>query len=882
MIRHFSLTAAVLGTLMASQLIAADVLKPISERYAGDVSKETPDFQRHMVPLMSMLGCNGRACHGSFQGQGDFRLSLFGYDFKSDHEELAKFIDTDAPADSYALQKGTLSEPHRGGKRMEVGSWQYKVFTRWVEEGAKAVAEDAAQLVRVDVTPSEIVFDSAGQQVQLKAVAVWSDGVQEDVTPLCRFQSNDDQVAEINKTGLVTATKPGDSHLVAFYSNAVIPVPVMQPVSDRVGMSYPAVDTPTQVDELVVEKLRKMGVVPSDVCSDADFLRRVSLDLTGTLPKPADVEAFVKSSDANKRSAKVNELLNTDAYAAWWTTKLSDFTGANTEQLNNVSPMRNAVAQEWFDWIQKRVRENTSYDQLVAGIVTAKSRDKDESYLEFCEKMSSIYRDDDKKFEDLKSMPYYWARRDFRELEARAIGFAYSFLGIRIQCAQCHKHPFDQWTTEDFHKFKNFFSRVSYANNGSDRTAYNKLVADLGLKGLRGNDLRRKLPDLIKDGKTIPFPELMVTNRAQRSRNADGDYPVYETAKLLGGEEYDSNRAGDPRELVMEWLRSKDNPLFARAFVNRVWASYFNRGIVHPADDNSLANPPSNKALLDYLAKGFIESGFDMKWVHRTIANSATYQRSWVANETNETDERNFSRAVARRLPAEVAYDAIKFATASDAQLATYHGSTKGRSIALATAGARYARTQYALSVFGRSTRDSNCDCDRSEEPSLLQTVFLQNDSEVQTLLSPSRNTWIGQVAAEINPKKARNNRAANSKQAQALRQQMAQLYKKFQRAKEAKDETAMKATQAKLKAGRKRLEAIAPTRTDDADKVEIAATKVGDLVTQTYLRTLSRYPTDEELARSTQYVKGADDTVDGVRDLLWALLNTKEFIVNH
>lgn len=888
MSRRVALTAFLLGSLamVASDLIAADTLEPISQRFAAAEPKEVPDFQRHLVPLMGKLGCNGRACHGSFQGQGGFRLSLFGYDFKMDHDGLSERIDTDSPRDSYALQKATLSEPHRGGKRMEVDSWQYKVFLRWIADGAKHVTENRPTLTRLEITPAEIVFQSQGQEVQLKATAVWSDGTREDVTPLSRFKSNDDQICEVTKNGLLTANKSGDTHVVAFYDNAVVATPVMRPISDKAGMNYPATSTPTRVDELVVEKLRKLGVVPSDICTDAEFLRRLSLDLIGTLPKPKDVEAFVASNDSNKRVKKIDELLESPAYAAWWTTKLCDFTGNNADQLNNVSPMRGLTSQEWYDWIEKRVTNNVPYDELVAGIVTATSRKPKQSYIEFCEEMSSLYRDDSKKsFSDLKSMPYYWARRDFRELEARAIGFAYSFLGIRIQCAQCHKHPFDQWTTDDFHKFKNFFSRVSYANRGSDPKVYNKLIKDLGLQGKNGGNLRRELPKLLNEGKTVPFPELLVSSRPARSRN--NEYPRFEKAKLLAGAEHDVTKTADPRTVVMDWLRADDNPLFARAFVNRVWASYFNVGIVEPADDNSLANPPSNKPLLDFLSQGFIKSGFDMKWVHRTIANSSTYQRSWRPNDTNKMDERNFSRSIPRRLPAEVAFDAVKFATASDAQLEKLHSTTDGRSIALAIAGTRIARTQYALGVFGRSTRDSNCDCDRSSEPSLLQTVFLQNDSEVMAMVDASRTSWVGQIAAEINPKRARgnnNSRGGKGNQVDRLRRQLTAATRAIDRAKKAGNEKLVAATQKRIKALRGQLQKIAPAPQGKvaSEKVEVAEARIQDFVKHTYLRVLSRYPTDTELNRSQQYIQQADDTVNGVRDLLWALLNTKEFIVNH
>ncbi|MGH7127069.1 MAG: DUF1549 domain-containing protein, partial [Planctomycetaceae bacterium] len=443
-----SLMAATLLISAPAARGAADVVASIPERFApeaGDTT-EVPDFQRHVVPLMGKLGCNGRSCHGSFQGQGGFRLSLFGYDFKMDHENLTAGdeprVNLDSPTDSLILKKPTGDElVHGGGHRMDVGSWKYRVFRKWIEGGAKPVAEDAATLDRLEITPSEMVFAVAGETVQLRVVAKWSDGTREDVTPLCRFQTNNSQVAEITQDGLVTALEPGDTHVVVFYDAGVVPVPVMRPVSDLAGKNYPDVPTPTKVDELVIAKLRKLGIVPSDLADDAEFLRRVRLDLTGTLPSPREVEAFLADSSADKRSRKIDELLETPAYAAWWTTRLCDWTGNSDDQLNNVTPQRNQASQDWYDWIDQRVEQNVPYDELAAGIVLAASRDEGESFRDYCKTMTEIYGgESDETFADRDSMPHYWARRNFRRPDERAIGFAYTFLGIRIQCAQCHKH----------------------------------------------------------------------------------------------------------------------------------------------------------------------------------------------------------------------------------------------------------------------------------------------------------------------------------------------------------------------------------------------------------------------------------------------------------
>jgi hypothetical protein len=870
-------------------------LVPVTQRFASADVQEEPNFQRHVSPLFGRLGCNGRSCHGSFQGRGGFRLSLFGYDFKADHEALlaadSPRVDVKNPLESLILSKPTDADMHEGGQRYKKDTWQYHVFRRWIEAGAKYSDEEHQKLVRLEVTPPELQFSKSGETAQLKAVAVWPDGTREDVTPLCRFHSNSDQVAKITDTGLVTATDQGDTHLVVFYDNAVVPIPVIRPVSDKVGDKYPQVATNNKVDELVLDKLRKLGVVPSDLCTDAEFLRRVYLDLTGTLPTAAEVEAFLTDESPSKRSAKIDELLATPAYVAWWTTKLCDITGNNDRQLNQVNQgLQGSASQGWYDWIYKRVEENVPYDQIAEGIVVSKSRRDGQSYADYCKEMSDIYHpDSDKKMADRPTMPYYWARTNLRQPEERAIGFAYTFLGIRIQCAQCHKHPFDQWSKSDFDAFKGFFPSVTVGVTGArdkeSQEQYRQILAELGIepgKRMNGNEIRRMYAEKIKEGKTIPFAEVYVNqqqpNPNRRPNNNRRNQPVsVPSARVLGGDSLDLTKTDDARKLLMEWLRSKENPYFAPAFVNRVWASYFNVGIVQPPDDMSLANPPSNKPLLDYLAQGFNEHGFDMKWVHREILNSRSYQLSWQPNETNAKDERNFSRAVPRRLPAEVAYDAIQMATASDAKAATMLTDVKNRAIGIPAANARGGQgtTGFALQIFGRSIRESNCDCDRSMEASLLQTVFLQNDFQVLSAISGGRDTWIDQISRQLLGVPAQGNAPQGNDQNR--RRDIAQLEQRLKRAKESGDEQQVQRIEsrlAQLQPGRK---------AEDKKPAEPGSPEQSaKLVKQAYLRTLSRYPTAEEMDRCHQFLASSANPVEGAKGLLWTLVNTKEFIVNH
>ena len=894
--------AATLGCL-ATNVNAGDAAR-IDERFAAENVTETPDFRQHVVPLLGKLGCNGRACHGSFQGRGGLRLSLFGYDFKADHEALAlgekPRINAGAVAESLMLQKPLQVVPHEGGTRLKEGSWQHKVLSRWIEGGAKPIGAETPEFVRLDVTPEEIVARKRGETFVLKAVAVWSNGAREDVTPLCRFQTNNDQIASVDVKGVVTATGPGDSHVVVFYDNGVVPIQVIQPVSEKFGPSYPAVPTPTKIDELVVQKLRKLGVVQSDLCTDAEFLRRLSLDMVGTLPTSAEVEEFLADQSPDKRAKKIDELLERPAYAAWWATKMSDWTGNNAGKLNNNKSGvdANTLATDWYEWLRTRIEKNVPYDEITEGIVLAVSRLENETYAQYCERMSGYYNKEPKgSFADQPSMTHYWIRREFTKPEERALGFAYTFLGIRIQCAQCHKHPFDQWTKDDFDRFKEFFSRAQYGNAPGTRDDEQAMLTKAGIdpKNLKGNDLGKAIREQLNKGEVMPFNELFVPaprKNAQvvRDKNNKGNEKkrpqvvAGRTAKILGGEEVKIEDLEDPREALMDWMRDETNPYFAKAIVNRIWAGYFNVGIVEPIDDLSLANPPTNEALLDYLATEFRNHKYDLKWLHRTIANSRTYQLSWHANSTNEFDERNFARAVPHRLAAEVAFDALQMATMSDFEAASWKTSITGRAIGNSIVDSRAngrGKSNYALSIFGRSIRDTNCECDRSSEASLLQTVYLQNDTEVLTMIS-GKGRWVDQVMKRNEPEKDAKQAGRDVKERQAKRLAEADLAKLKQRLAAVEKKGKPEAAEAIKKEIAEREQKLADAPADKPAEPQAPAVDIKEIIRLAYLRSLSRYPTDSETERAFRHFEESANVATGTRDLLWALLNTKEFVVNH
>jgi hypothetical protein len=778
-----------------AEVISAD------RQWAADGPGGVPSFTRHVQPLLGRLGCSNRACHGSFQGQGGFRQSLFGSDPRLDHDGLVKEgrIDVKDPAESLALLKPTRQVSHKGGQRFEKDGWEHRLLRAWIAAGAPYVPDREAVLPKLEIVPGEIVLPRQGARELLRVRAHFADQTVEDVTALTQFASNDEAIAAVTDKGQVMASRPGDTAIVASYGGAVCAVPVLVPLPGGQDRSIPFPPN-NRIDELVAAKLQKLGMVPSELCTDEEFLRRVSLDITGTLPTPQEVLAFRADPKPDRRVRKIDELLGRPAYAVWWTTRLCDLTGLNQGHLGHTDFAR-LVAEQWQAWIQRRVRDNVGYDQLVAGILLAVSRQPGQGYEAFAREMSTYTRQKNAKdFSDRAQMPWFWFRDDLNDPQARALKVAHAFLGVRLECAQCHKHPFDRWTQQDFQQFTALFERIQTGIAPDAQADYDRLVKDLGITRDSTAAQRRGLYlRLAQQGEPAPWREVYV-GPATRKRPPSAARP-----KLLGGIEVDSADDADPRAALVGWLREPNNPYFARAWVNRVWAHYFGKGIVDPPDDHNLGNPASNPELLQYLAAAFVARGYDMKWLHREIVGSRTYQLSWKPNAANRDDERNFSRAYFRRLPAEVVVDALRQTTASSRVLARVPIDLTGRRIGQ-QAVYDERRTEYPLVIFGKPLRKVNCDCERIADPSLLQAVFLRNDREILALLDRS-DGWLKELAAKTDP---------------------------------------------------------------------------DGLIREAYLRTLSRLPEETELVRCRQHLAGARNPTDGLRDLLWALLNTQEFITNH
>lgn len=766
---------------------------PAEKRWAPDGPGGVPGFTRHIEPLLAKMGCAGRSCHGSFQGQGGFRLSLFGSDASMDYTALLKDgkgprLDLSNPDRSKALLKATNKTPHKGGERFVQSSWQYRLFREWIAAGAPFTPSKEAVVERLEVIPSQFVLKKLGEKVQMKIVAHYSDNSVEDVTALTQFSSNDEVIAAVSESGLVTAGNNGDTAVVATFGGAVSPAHILVPFpgAETRTVQFPVTNP---VDGFAAAKWKILGLVPSDLADDSEFLRRVYLDVIGTLPTADEARQFLADKDAQKRAKLVDQLLNRPEYAMFWATKFSDLTGND----DRFTPLpRPKTAWLWYDWIKDKMQKNVPYDEFVAGIVTATSREgrsAEDCLNEYAKVSAALEKGfDDGTYAQRKTNDIFWKKSGNRGDQV-ALQISYAFLGVRLECAQCHKHPFDRWTQADFKGYTAFFSAVR--------------------SGVPTDVPKDKVP-ATKNRQSFPYNEIYVqTSGAPKGGKKGGGPDSGQGVKprALGGSEYPLEKDKDPRVALMDWMRAPDNPFFAKAIVNRMWAHYFGIGIVDPQDDLNAANPPSNPELLDWLAKDFIAHKFDLKHLHRTIVNTRVYQLTWKPNETNALDKRNFAHAQLRRLSAEVVVDAIDQVTGSRSSFSKNLAPAGTRAIGLAPTRLGNAGSAYALQIFGRPLRTQTCDCERSGDAGLPQAMYLINDTDINSKIGASDG-------------------------------RLAQLVKKV------------------------------------ADNRQV----VGEL----YLSTICRPPTEEEMQKALAYVDKAGERNAGFEDLLWSLINLREFVFNH
>jgi hypothetical protein len=791
-----SLSLGILASFLALG-IPAPIHAAIPLPGGGSVAKV--DFERHLMGLFGRMGCNSGSCHGSFQGKGGFRLSLFGYDPEKDYFALTRDvqgrrIDPTDPDHSLLLLKATGQIDHGGGRRFDKGSWQYQLLRQWLVDGA-AWRKGSGEVTAVTITPAERAFTKPGESCQLAVEARFADGSVENITPLCDFRSNDDAVADVTNLGEVKALQPGDTTIVVSYRGNVVPVRVLVPRSVPPGFTYPSVPEVNFIDREVFAKLRRLNIVPSDLADDTEFLRRVTIDTIGCLPSPDEVRAFLADHDPNKRCKRIDSLLSHPMHAALWATRFCDITGNNTDQLEQPQDMRPKRSQMWHDWFRKRIAENLPYDEIVRGVLTATSRDglKPEEWI----KQARAIDEAAKKgwttgYAERPSLDLFWRRQQRVPLEQWGEKTAAAFLGIRLECAQCHKHPFDRWTQADYRAYANVFSQVNFGVSPEAKQAIDAANAELN----KGRQTKGKAQQVIR--------EVFVGTPAKGLFHPDSNKPL--PPKALGGPEIKVDKGADARVALFDWMRSPDNPYFARSFVNRVWSHYFGAGLVDPVDNFSLANPPSNGKLLDALAREFVEHHYDIRHLEQTILNARTYQLSSRINETNRLDRRNYAHSYVRPLMAEVVVDVLNTALGVTETFKA-EAPAEARAIEIGASRVQNPTVAYCFRIFGRSPRTQACDCERSLEPALPQRLFLMTDPGLL----------------------------------------------------------------AKFQAPKGRLQRLLEEKKSDDEVLD-----------ELFLATLSREPSARERKLFGDYRPRHADRKAAIMDTLWALINTREFILNH
>ena len=780
--------------MFRSALLLTLVVGPASARAAepgGPV-----DFERHVVGLLNKSGCSAGSCHGSFGGKGGLRLSLFGAEPEKDFLALTRGgggrrINAADPNQSLLLLKATGQIPHGGGMRFAANSWQARALRDWIAAGGRRVADSGA-VTRLEAVPSEHVLTKPGAVAQLSVRATFADGTTADVTAFCELRAKDDSVADVSLLGEVRAARPGDTAIVASYRGLTAVARVFVPILR--AEPYPVVPEVNYVDRAVFAKLKRLNVVPSDLAPDEEFLRRVTIDATGGLPTPDEVRAFVADPDPKKREKAIDKLLTSPLHAALWATKMCDITGCNVDAMDGSPDQRTRRARMWHDWFRHRFATNVPYDRMVRGVLTATSREG-HTLREWIDAEIARERVNDKGFDstyhERATLDHYWRRFEGEEyfpLEKMAELTSTAFLGVRLECAQCHRHPFDRWTQTDYRAFANAFGRVRFDSSPDLTSAVVDLLEE-----------RRKLPP----GKvSAPIPRLREVYLSDRPRRLPHpDTGAVLSARALGGPELTGT---DPREALTDWVTRPDNPFFARAFVNRVWAHYFGTGLIEPVDDLAASNPASNEPLLTALAADFAKSGFDVRRLERTILVSRTYQLSSTPNDTNRRDRGNFARSYPRPLMAEAVLDVLNDALGTKEDFGA-DAPAGERAVEVATNRVRAGHAARVFSVFGRPARTSTCDCERPSGPALPQTLFLMSDPVVLKKITGGR------------------------------------------------------------------LSKLLAAKTSDAR-----------IVDELFLATLSRLPDAGEKTTALERVSAASDREAGLVDVLWALVNTREFILNH
>jgi len=664
------------STMLSATFAGKSVTVPIAATHVGD---NLPiNFGNQVVPIFTKLGCNSGGCHGKQSGQNGFRLSLLGFEPDLDFMTLVKEgrgrrLLATTPERSLLLMKATGQMAHGGGRKMEPNSEEYKVVRRWIAAGMPYGEESDATVTRIRVYPESRVIDKQDRQ-QLAIYAHYSDGTVEDITRRAQYESNEQEIAKVDEAGVIsTFGLTGQAAIMARYQGQVTVSRIVVPL----GVPVPAVkfESNNYIDTLAAKKWKELGIVPSELCSDETFVRRVFLDIGGTLPTPKQVTDFLDSKDANKRAKLVDYLLDRPEYAYYFANKWADILRVKRGRNNNDDRSRAYGTFAFHTWIHEAIAADKPYNDFVSEIVGASG-------------------------DEGRNPPVVW-HKDLANPEQFVDNASQVFLGQRLACANCHHHPYEKWSQDDYWGMAAFYGRVS--------------KRQVAIPGQTSNGQQ--------GGKTVVFviPNSNVINK-RTNKNA--------VIRPLDGEAVTIATGADSRLPLIDWMVDGKNPYFAKTLANRYWAHFLGRGIVDPLDDMRVTNPPSNPELLDALAEDLLKSKFSMKHLIRSICNSKVYQLSSIPNQFNSHDKQSYARYYPKRMSAEVLFDAVSQVTDSPAAFSGMPGDKFAPNRAIMLPDESYA--SYFLDVFGRPQRLSACECERVSEANLAQTLHLLNSEEVQ------------------------------------------------------------------------------------------------------------------------------------------------------
>jgi hypothetical protein len=693
-------------------------------------------FRRDITAVLSKAGCNSGGCHGKAEGQNGFKLSIFGYDAEFDHQAIVsqgrgRRVFPASPDKSLMLLKATAAVPHGGGQKIEHDSRWYRLVRRWIAEGMALDAESNDAAMQIAVEPSEVRLSANGQQ-QLRVVAVDAAGNRRPVTAEADFQSNQDAIAGVNRDGLITTTDvPGEAAILVRYLGHVAVCRVVRPRAEG------AFERPPErnfIDRLAWDKLAELRIPPSELANDATFLRRVYLDTIGTPPTSEEARKFLTDSAPDKRQKLVASLLERPEYADYWTQRWSDLLQLDRDIVGS----QGTVAMS--RWLRKQLAANVPYDRFARDVLTVRGSTLSESPAAF-----------------------YQVQNEPQKL-ARSV--SQLFLGVRIECAQCHHHPFERWDQKDYFALAGFFTGIERKQSPA---------GGIKIVDVAGKDLNHP-----RTGKPV-------------------------AAAGLGAQPAEFASDADRRRVLADWATSAANPYFTRTIANRLWAHYFGRGLVEPVDDLRATNPASNEPLLSALAEHLVEVKFDLRAFTKTLLDSRLYQLSAAANDANRQDEQNYSHATWKPLPAEVLLDAVSQSTGVSEE---FNGWPRGyRAIQVWD----NKLPSHFLETFGRPKRQTVCACERGVEPSMAQALHLMNSESTIAKLQHRDGRTAKLAEANLPP---------------------------------------------------------------------------GQVIDELYLTTLARFPSGAERAAMRDAFASSQATVDerreAIEDILWTLLNTKEFVFNH